>query len=497
MRSFRNGLFTLLWAIALIGSRASLAQTQDSEPIFDFEEVRKSGQKPEIYVQPAPRFPKELSRQGISGGAWVEFIIGVEGHVTQSHVTRTDDPAFGQAALEAVNQWKFRPGKMKGKPVAVRVTQLLEFNLRDSHVGSQRSSARVMRMMVPPRSEYSLRAATIALNRLGEGTSRPAITRQTTPIFPSELVRAGVAGEVELEFVVDTEGFVRNPVVIRANNPWFARPAIDVISEWRFIPAKVGDEMVNVLCRHVVKFSPDKQVRASDLWKVSKEKNHSTLPPEFQWDSPPVPVVTEFPVYPLPQLQAGRTGKVRVEYVVDANGRVETAKVLHTTAPEFAQAILAMIDGWRFAPAKKSDGSTCSAKLVAEYNFGLGGRSDVPVSEPAREILRALKKDSARIAAPKDLDSPLKPIARRAPAYPTALLQSGEAGEALIEFYVDAVGDVQLPSIVSSSARELGYAAVQAVAMWRFEPPKRGGEETIVKARITIDFSTQEKLAVN
>ncbi len=81
-----------------------------------------------------------------------------------------------------------------------------------------------------------------------------------------------------------------------------------------------------------------------------------------------------------------------------------------------------------------------------------------------------------------------KPIRQGPPVYPTALKKAGQPGEAVIEFFVDAKGDVQLPRIVSSTATEFGYAAVQAVATWRFEPPKRNRKRTVVRVRGPVEF---------
>jgi TonB family protein len=42
---------------------------------------------------------------------------------------RKSVPQLDQAALAAVRQWKFRPGRAKGKPVEVVVTITFEFRL--------------------------------------------------------------------------------------------------------------------------------------------------------------------------------------------------------------------------------------------------------------------------------------------------------------------------------------------------------------------------------
>ena len=100
-----------------------------------------------------------------------------------------------------------------------------------------------------------------------------------------------------------------------------------------------------------------------------------------------------------------------------------------------------------------------------------------------------MEKQPEKIATLGELDQPLKPRSRRPPVYPTALEQAGQDGEATIEFFVDKNGDAQLPRILSSTAPEFGYAAVQAVATWRFEVPRKGGKPVVARAQIPIGFT--------
>ena len=69
------------------------------------------------------------------------------------------------------------------------------------------------------------------------------------------------------------------------------------------------------------------------------------------------------------------------------------------------------------------------------------------------------------------------------------------AGEAKVEFFVDRNGDVQLPHIVSCSAPEFGYAAVQAIATWRYSVPRKGGKPVTARATIPLEFAMRAPAA--
>ncbi len=333
----------------------------------------------------------------------------------------------------------------------------------------------------------------LEIHALQKSDKPPKPIKQGPPIYPYQMQRAGLIGAVNVEFIIDTQGNVRDAFVVESNNPWFERPAVDAIMGWKFQPGEVNGHPVNTRGRQLFEFRLDDMGgQLPELWRVSKGKEHDKLPPEFQWDTPPTPTSTMFPVYPFEQLKTGMAGKAQISYVVGPDGRVVSAKLREATTPEFGLAVLAMIDAWRFKPAKKKDGKAAYANLGSEYDFRSNGRGDVPVSDAAKDILRLIEKHPEKIITADQLDRPPAPISRRPPVYPTALREAGQPGEAVIEFYIDEEGDAQLPSIVSSSAPEFGYAAVQAVATWRFTPPKKGGHTVVTHARVPLEFRLEQ-----
>jgi TonB family protein len=318
----------------------------------------------------------------------------------------------------------------------------------------------------------------------------PRGIKQSPPIYPYGMSRAGLIGNVTLDFIITNEGTVANPVVAESNNPWFERPAIEAVLKWKFHPAELRGRAVHTRVRQRIEFHLESSGRP--LWQISKTKNHKELPLEFQWDRPPVVLHSTFPVYPFEALRDKTKGSTKLSFVVGPDGRVHKATILEASTPQLGQAALAMIDGWRFKPAQKKDGTPGFALVGIEHEFSPQGRGDVPVSDEALDILRDLAKEPTAIVAQKDLDHPPKPVSRRPPVYPSVMEDAGQSGEAVIEFFIDKRGDAQLPRIVSSSAEAFGYAAAQAVATWRFEPPIKNGKPVIVRAQIQIGFSPRK-----
>ena len=100
--------------------------------IKDLFDINNLDQRPVARVQPQPAFPYEMSRAGISGDVVVEFIISSNGDVLDTRIVRSSHREFEIPAMQAVQKWKFKPGRKGGRPVNVRASQLIEFNLEDT-----------------------------------------------------------------------------------------------------------------------------------------------------------------------------------------------------------------------------------------------------------------------------------------------------------------------------------------------------------------------------
>lgn len=348
----------------------------------------------------------------------------------------------------------------------------------------------------------------VALSSLAAVVGRAAEERPDTPPKPIKLARpeypmdqkqAGLIGKVKINFVIDEQGNVVNPVVASSNNPSFERPALDAMLQWKFSPAIKGGKPVKARAQQEItfdlQFSPMRmgpEPVISERWQVEKGRDHVKLPPALRWEKPPVPTNTAFPVYPFEALVEGKTGTARVDFIVGPDGRVVSSKLISASTPEMGRAAQAALDVWRFKPATGADGKPCGALTGLEYEFSKSEFTGVPVPTSARQILREIKKGGKAIVDLADLDAAPKPLSRRPPTYPSALRESGQEGSAEIEFYIDKVGDAQLPRIVSATSPEFGYAAAQAVASWRFEPALKNGKPVIGRAKIPVNFSLND-----
>lgn len=97
------------------------------EKVFEFWDVDV---KP-VNVNPRtiqPVYPDHAKKAGLTGSVFLRFKINVDGSVSDAKVLKGDD-VFRQPAIDAVNQFRFKPAEIGGKPVPVWMSQRIVFTL--------------------------------------------------------------------------------------------------------------------------------------------------------------------------------------------------------------------------------------------------------------------------------------------------------------------------------------------------------------------------------
>jgi periplasmic protein TonB len=97
-------------------------------------DLKDLDQRPQATYQVQPQFPYEMKRQGITGKVVLGFIVDSQGYARDIYVVSSTHTEFEQPAIQALQKWKFRPGKKNGKVVNTRnVQQPISFNLTDNN----------------------------------------------------------------------------------------------------------------------------------------------------------------------------------------------------------------------------------------------------------------------------------------------------------------------------------------------------------------------------
>src|SRR5947209_5755539 len=80
-----------------------------SQPSTPIDVATHIDHPPVVIIHPNPIYPMDLRRARVSGEAQLQFVVTTEGDVVDAKVLSATDKRFGEAALEAVRQWKYKP----------------------------------------------------------------------------------------------------------------------------------------------------------------------------------------------------------------------------------------------------------------------------------------------------------------------------------------------------------------------------------------------------
>jgi TonB family protein len=84
---------------------------------------------PVVLYKVEPEYSEEARKAKYAGTVVLELVVDVAGKAQNIKVTRSLGLGLDENAIQAVNQWKFRPGYRNGRPVPVIATIEVYFRL--------------------------------------------------------------------------------------------------------------------------------------------------------------------------------------------------------------------------------------------------------------------------------------------------------------------------------------------------------------------------------
>ncbi len=79
-----------------------------------------------------PHYPREALRKRLEGTVLLSVQVGADGSVLRVGVAQSSGHAIlDDAAIEAVQRWRFSPALLRGVPAASKITQAINFVFRD------------------------------------------------------------------------------------------------------------------------------------------------------------------------------------------------------------------------------------------------------------------------------------------------------------------------------------------------------------------------------
>ena len=170
----------------------------------------------------------------------LEFRVYEDGSVGDMKVLKGPEE-FHQAAIDAILQYRFKPGTLNGKVVPVRMTQWVTFRLPKQQT-------------TPPASGD----ADIKVLEFYMVEVKPKVLHYVKPVHPEEALKDSLEGKVFLKFMVNLDGSVSDVRVLRGTEV-FRQAAIDAVSQFRFKPAEHNGKPVAVWMTQPVSFRLPKE----------------------------------------------------------------------------------------------------------------------------------------------------------------------------------------------------------------------------------------------
>jgi len=122
-------------AIEIVEFEEEEEEVNEQEVFFVVEDMPtfqgKTSDAFRIYIQQNLNYPVIAQENGVSGRVFVQFDINGQGNVTNVVVVRGVDPSLDKEAVRVVKSSpKWAPGKQRGRPVNVRFTFPIVFQLQ-------------------------------------------------------------------------------------------------------------------------------------------------------------------------------------------------------------------------------------------------------------------------------------------------------------------------------------------------------------------------------
>ncbi len=306
--------------------------------------------------------------------------------------------------------------------------------------------------------------------------------------------RARVAGETKIAITITPEGKVVAPVILETSSAVFDRPIVAALLQRRYVPATRDDLPVPSRHETTIQFGPPLDPDAP-LMPFAPSPLVDT-----PFDQPASASMIVPPVYPIELLDESIEGHATADIWISADGRPTRIEILDTTRPEFGHALSAALQMCQFEPAKR-DGEAIPFVLRITEKFDTLRSYSSPTA--ARDMSGALLLDMSRKELKKrlpatELDQLPRIQVARLPRFPLALIHDAaiSEGTATVSYTVDSTGQPRALRIVEASTPELGYAAVQAIALWGYEIPRKASRPAATTLQTTLRFSRTQATAI-
>jgi TonB family protein len=111
------------------GAVTQQAAQEDQKPAIAAKKIGNGVSAPSLIYQVNPEYTPEAKAAKLNGSVTVSLIVDANGDPSEVRVIRGVGMGLDEKAIEAVKQWKFKPGMENGSPVTVAINAEVRFQL--------------------------------------------------------------------------------------------------------------------------------------------------------------------------------------------------------------------------------------------------------------------------------------------------------------------------------------------------------------------------------
>lgn len=307
---------------------------------------------------PDAEYPDSLLSRHLSGQVVAKYDISPEGRVVDPKILAAPHADFVRPALDALSKATFYPARQGDLPVASKQAASLEFGVVD--------------FQKKPVDVLSANGISVAPGQEGAYTTGPGLKSVADPVYPYDLLIAGVDGGAEVDFVIGTSGRAESIAVRRADRPDFGRAVEAALEAWVFDPASAADNNAVALkatLRWRFSAAPDSPVDQSvgRLLKRLRSGDTADMGP-VGLDGPLVARYQVPPHYPGALGAADSGGKATIRFVIDRDGRCRMPQIVSASREEFGWAAATAVSQWVFDPPMRA-GKPVDVRAALSLHF--------------------------------------------------------------------------------------------------------------------------------
>lgn len=210
------------------------------------------------YLSKNIKYPEAAMKKGIQGRGIVQFVVEKDGSITNVKILRGVDPELDKEAVRVVSAMpKWKPGTQRGEAVRVRFTVPVMFRLTEDkipvkHAPIENKINELVVVGYAPEGTTVPEEGTIfeVVEQMPEYPGgMPAMMEFISKNikYPAAAQQAKIQGRVTIQFIVNTEGNIINPRVLRSADPLLDAEAIrltTIMPKWK--PGMQRGQAVNV-----------------------------------------------------------------------------------------------------------------------------------------------------------------------------------------------------------------------------------------------------------